>query len=1606
MQFAILYKLLKCFPILKFHSNFGLKPNEFGKEKFNLLFALKQWQIKRSYNFFHLTQAQNGYNYPSPQNPLSSDAVDRQAASGIKGGSVQRPYDSQTGQQSSLEYPISSGTGSQGINDNFIPGFGLSTPSGFTSPSSKPTLPYSGGRLQPSGFVAPGSKSSSSSGANDQFTSSGPGLVGQSGSRDIPSGQGTFDQIDSSQRFGTPDAAREGQQGQGTRFGGQGSPSVASGSGIGNSLGNVQPEKGTGSSSALSSATGNFGGPGTSNTFGGPSAGSNSGGFSETTQEGRPGFGTSTGPGISNSFSGESKDYEGQRPIGTGTGISDNYGNRPTTGSNERPATFGGSVDANGQPLSVLSGFGLTTPGDASNNYSGSRPSASGNLGTQGIPNTFGASGPANGESALSGSGNYGSAPGSNRVGTDTELSTPQYNAFGRPSSNAFGESAGTPSSSTSIGSQGNQNSQGLFNPSTSDNAFDGQREQNAPGSSVNGQQRPGFGGQQTTLGDVNRGVSDQGLGSTNVFNEQQPAGAGGVFGSQKPIGQTSGFAGANDRFGLQAATGAPGVFGSQFPSSTAGGISGQETTSSDGGLNEIGASGPDSGFGRPGQTDRFDGQKPIGGFGSQNSVSPSGEILSQRPSNQLDNEGPNSSTSRFGGKSPSEIFDNQGDNSAGNRFGVPSVSGFGNQGPSGSASGFGPTAGTQDTGNGFGVQGPSADGVFARPEGFGGQALPSGSGRGFGGQATPSGSGISFGGQVVPSGLGGGLGGQSGSGFGGQAAPSGSGSSSGGQVAPSGLGGGFGGQGSQGASGPSGGITDQESIGGIGGQGLSGPLSSFGLPTGFDSGQYNPAFDGSYPGGDYSAIPGNPGVDYPIYANLPETSFDCLQQQWPGYYADVEAQCQVFHICALNKTFSFLCPNGTIFSQEHLVCVWWNQFDCSTAPSLYGNNAFIYDYSQTGQKYNQDQSSANNYPENGQTGVSGPSSGFPVIQPPGAFADYPGSAPGFDGSSNSIRTSGNLPSSADSTTGFGTPILPNSGSVGSTANYPGFQSKTNGQRPSTSPGYTNGQDITDSKNNFQGNVGTPIESGQNYPGSSAKQQGSGLNANLPVTSVGSYSGTPEREAGDSYSGPQNTAGSYPGTSASQDNSFPGTQQSPGSAFSRGPSSRPNLALPGTVGGNVGSSYPGTNGAQSQSSLFPGSTGTQATGSSYPGTSGAQGPSSSFPGSTGTQTPGTSFPGSTGTQKTGSSYPGTSGSQGPSSSFPAASGSSYPGTSGAQSSSSSFPGSTGTQKPGTSYTGTTGGQGPTLSGSAGAQGSSYPGSSGAQAPGSSYQGGSSTQGSSLSQPNKSGSQRPGIDGSQETRPSYQQPTGSQGTGLSYPGALFSSGNNAQSPSSTYPGIGGAPESSNSYQNSDGVQGLSLSYPGGSRTPESSLSNNGINAAQRPGYAGDSQRPGANGIGLNTPGGQAQSPSYQGSNAGELPNTNLDARPGSTYSGSRGPQGTASSSYPGSAAPQGNAFQRPSSSTGSQDNKRLGDLQRGNSYPESAGAQRPSLQNNIDGSSRYPNGQSPTGTSLSSSSQPGQQNGIGSSSGYPTSQRPGYPGSSSSPDREYLPAKRS
>ncbi|GAB6029712.1 hypothetical protein CHUAL_005434 [Chamberlinius hualienensis] len=86
--------------------------------------------------------------------------------------------------------------------------------------------------------------------------------------------------------------------------------------------------------------------------------------------------------------------------------------------------------------------------------------------------------------------------------------------------------------------------------------------------------------------------------------------------------------------------------------------------------------------------------------------------------------------------------------------------------------------------------------------------------------------------------------------------------------------------------------------------------------------------------------IPGVEGRDYPIFASVPPTSFSCNGRAI-GLYGDVEARCQVWHNCQLDgRRDAFLCPNGTLFNQQVLVCDWWYNVECETTPSYYGLNA------------------------------------------------------------------------------------------------------------------------------------------------------------------------------------------------------------------------------------------------------------------------------------------------------------------------------------------------------------------------------------------------------------------------------------------------------------------------------------------------------------------------------------------------------------------------------------------------------------------------------------------------------------------------------------------
>ncbi|KAM3960798.1 chitin-binding domain protein thawb [Aphomia sociella] len=92
----------------------------------------------------------------------------------------------------------------------------------------------------------------------------------------------------------------------------------------------------------------------------------------------------------------------------------------------------------------------------------------------------------------------------------------------------------------------------------------------------------------------------------------------------------------------------------------------------------------------------------------------------------------------------------------------------------------------------------------------------------------------------------------------------------------------------------------------------------------------------------EHQGVIGKAGVDFPAYPNIPNTGFNCKNVP-TGYYADLETDCQVFHICDTSRKISFLCPNGTIFSQSHLICDWWFKVDCASAPALYESSAEYY---------------------------------------------------------------------------------------------------------------------------------------------------------------------------------------------------------------------------------------------------------------------------------------------------------------------------------------------------------------------------------------------------------------------------------------------------------------------------------------------------------------------------------------------------------------------------------------------------------------------------------------------------------------------------------------
>ncbi|KAF7265381.1 U-scoloptoxin(01)-Cw1a-like [Rhynchophorus ferrugineus] len=76
--------------------------------------------------------------------------------------------------------------------------------------------------------------------------------------------------------------------------------------------------------------------------------------------------------------------------------------------------------------------------------------------------------------------------------------------------------------------------------------------------------------------------------------------------------------------------------------------------------------------------------------------------------------------------------------------------------------------------------------------------------------------------------------------------------------------------------------------------------------------------------------------------------SFSCEGREY-GYYADVENDCQLFHVCLPMRyqdgrsqifRWSFICPEETVFNQEIFTCTRSDEsIDCAESPRFYDLN-------------------------------------------------------------------------------------------------------------------------------------------------------------------------------------------------------------------------------------------------------------------------------------------------------------------------------------------------------------------------------------------------------------------------------------------------------------------------------------------------------------------------------------------------------------------------------------------------------------------------------------------------------------------------------------------
>lgn len=78
------------------------------------------------------------------------------------------------------------------------------------------------------------------------------------------------------------------------------------------------------------------------------------------------------------------------------------------------------------------------------------------------------------------------------------------------------------------------------------------------------------------------------------------------------------------------------------------------------------------------------------------------------------------------------------------------------------------------------------------------------------------------------------------------------------------------------------------------------------------------------------------------LFTKINSEKFSC-EGRASGYYADVDAGCQVYHMCdGLGRQFSYSCPNTTLFQQRMLICDHWYMVSCSKSESDYNANLLI----------------------------------------------------------------------------------------------------------------------------------------------------------------------------------------------------------------------------------------------------------------------------------------------------------------------------------------------------------------------------------------------------------------------------------------------------------------------------------------------------------------------------------------------------------------------------------------------------------------------------------------------------------------------------------------